>query len=46
MRPWGSANMAFMVKSRRAASAVQSSVKLTRAWRPKVSTSSRKVVIS
>ena len=35
-----------MVKSRRAASASQSSVKATAAWRPSVSTSRRRVVIS
>jgi hypothetical protein len=38
--------MAFMVKSRRAASAAQSSVNSTRACRPKVSTSRLRVVIS
>ena len=39
-------DMALKVKSRRAASAIQSSVKATLARRPSVSTSRRKVVIS
>ncbi len=45
-RSIGSADKALIVKSRRAASSRQSSVKATVAWRPSVATSRRSVVTS